>query len=75
VLNKARVESCIAEAFMCKEITDFSSMYFSRANNVNAHTMRYQIVKEVPLNFFNGRVKVLRLLVHIMLQMMSETIP
>jgi hypothetical protein len=34
--NKARVEGCIAEAFTCKEIINFSSMYFSRANNVNA---------------------------------------
>jgi hypothetical protein len=25
-------------------------MYFSCANNVNAHTMRYQIVEEVPLS-------------------------
>jgi hypothetical protein len=50
VCNKARVEGCIAEAFACKEITNFSSMYFSRANNVNAHTPQYQIVKEVPLD-------------------------
>jgi hypothetical protein len=30
--NKARVEGCIAEAFMCKETRNFSSKYFSRAN-------------------------------------------
>jgi hypothetical protein len=48
--NKARVEGCIEEAFMCKEITNFSSNYFSCANNVNAHTMRYHIVEEVPLS-------------------------
>jgi hypothetical protein len=36
VHNKARVEGCIVEAFACKEITNFSSMYFSCANNVNA---------------------------------------
>jgi hypothetical protein len=36
--NKARVEGYIAEAFTCKEITNFSSMYFSCNNNVNAHT-------------------------------------
>jgi hypothetical protein len=47
--NKARVEGCIAEAFACKEITNFSSKYFSRANNVNAHTMQYHIV-EAPLS-------------------------
>ena len=36
VRNKARVEGCIAEAFAAKEIINFSSKYFSRANNVNA---------------------------------------
>jgi hypothetical protein len=50
VRNKAWVEGCIAEAFTCKEITNFSSMYFSRANNLNAHTTRYHIVEEVPLS-------------------------
>jgi hypothetical protein len=40
VHNKARVEGCIAEAFTCKEITNFSSKYFKRVNNVNAHTTR-----------------------------------
>jgi hypothetical protein len=44
------VEGCIAEAFTCKEITNFSSMYFSRANNVNAPTMWYHIVRDVPLS-------------------------
>jgi hypothetical protein len=29
---------------------NFSSKYFSRANNVNAHTMWYHIVEEVPLS-------------------------
>jgi hypothetical protein len=50
VHNKARIEGCIAEAFMYKEITNFSSMYFSRVNNVNARTPRYHIVKEVSLS-------------------------
>jgi hypothetical protein len=50
VCKKTRVEGCIVEAFTCKEITNFSSKYFSRANNVNAHTMRYHIVEEVPLS-------------------------
>jgi hypothetical protein len=50
VRNKGRVEGCIAEAFTCKEITNFSSMYFSRANNVNAPTMWYHIVRDVPLS-------------------------
>jgi hypothetical protein len=49
VRNKSRVEGCIAEAFVCKEITNFSSKYFSCANNVNAHTTRYNIVEEVSL--------------------------
>jgi hypothetical protein len=48
--NKARVEGCNVEAFVCKEITNFSSKYFSCMNNENAHTMRYHIVKEVPLS-------------------------
>jgi hypothetical protein len=48
VCNKARVEGCIAEAFTCKEIMKFSSMYFSRANNVNAP--RYHIEEVVPLS-------------------------
>jgi hypothetical protein len=50
VRNKARVEGCIVEAFMCKEIMNFSSKYFSCANNGNAHTMRYHIVEEVLLS-------------------------
>jgi hypothetical protein len=50
VRNNTRVEGCIAEAFACKEIMNFSSKYFSRANNVNAHTTRYHIVEEVPLS-------------------------
>jgi hypothetical protein len=50
VHNKARVEGCIAKTFACKEITNFSSIYFSRANNVNAPTMRYHVVRDVPLS-------------------------
>jgi hypothetical protein len=50
VHNKTRVEGCIAEVFTCKEIINFSSKYFSRVNNVNAHTTRYLIVEEVPLS-------------------------
>jgi hypothetical protein len=47
VRNKAMVEGCIAEAFTCKEITNFSSMYFSHANNVNAPTTWYHAVRYV----------------------------
>jgi hypothetical protein len=36
VQNKARVEGCIGEAFAMREITLFSSKYFSDANNMNA---------------------------------------
>jgi hypothetical protein len=51
VHNKARVEGCVAEAFACKEITNFSSMYFSHANkNVNMPTMWYRVVRDVPLS-------------------------
>jgi hypothetical protein len=50
VRNKVRVEGCIMEAFACKAITNFSSMYFSRANNVNTPTTRYYVVKDVPLS-------------------------
>jgi hypothetical protein len=78
VRNKARVEGCITEAFTCKEITNFSSMYFSHANNVNAHMLRYHIEEVAPLSklkIFQWNVKVLGLLVHILLQMRSGTIP
>jgi hypothetical protein len=50
VCNKARVDGCITEAFVCKEIMNFPSKYFSRANNVNAHTTQYHIVEEVLLS-------------------------
>jgi hypothetical protein len=35
---------------VCKEIMNFSSMYFSHANNVNAPTTRYHVVKDVSLS-------------------------
>jgi hypothetical protein len=50
VRNKAMVEGCIAEAFACKEITNFSSIYFSRANNMNVPTIWYHAVRDVPLS-------------------------
>jgi hypothetical protein len=50
ICNKARVEVCITEAFACKEITNFSSMYFSRADNVNAPTTLYHVVRDVSLS-------------------------
>jgi hypothetical protein len=50
VRNKASVEGCIAEAFACKEITNFSSLYFSHVNNVNASTTWYHVVRDVLLS-------------------------
>jgi hypothetical protein len=38
------------KAFTCKEIANFSSKHFSRANNVNAHTTWYHKVEEVSLS-------------------------
>jgi hypothetical protein len=50
VRNKTRVEGCIVEAFTCKEITNFSSMYFSCANNMYTPITRYHVVRDVPLS-------------------------
>jgi hypothetical protein len=38
--NRARVEGCIVEAFMLKELAYFSSVYFAKEHNVNAPTMQ-----------------------------------
>jgi hypothetical protein len=38
------------DAFTYKEITNFSSMYFLRTNNVNAHTTWYTVVRDIPLS-------------------------
>jgi hypothetical protein len=46
--NRARVEGCIAEAFILKDVAHFSSVYFTEENNVNAPTMRYNIDEEPP---------------------------
>jgi hypothetical protein len=50
VRNKARFEGCIIEAVTCEEITNFSSMYFSCAKNVNAPTTWYHVVRDVLLS-------------------------
>jgi hypothetical protein len=50
VRNKVMVDGCITEAFACKEITNFTSMYFSCANNMNAPTTRYYVVRDVLLS-------------------------
>jgi hypothetical protein len=47
IRNKTSVEECIADAFSCKEITNFSNMYFSCANNMNALITRYHVVRDV----------------------------
>jgi hypothetical protein len=49
VQNKARVEGCIAKAFTVREITLFSSKYFSDTNNLNVQTTRYHIAEEAPM--------------------------
>jgi hypothetical protein len=37
--NKVKVEGCIAELFLLKEITYFSSVYFAEEHNVNVVTL------------------------------------
>jgi hypothetical protein len=49
VQNKAKVEGCIEEALAAKEITIFSSKYFSRENDINAHTMRCQFKQQASV--------------------------
>jgi hypothetical protein len=46
--NKARVEGCIAEKFKVKEITYFTSVYFTEHHNVNARTMQYHVNQDIP---------------------------
>jgi hypothetical protein len=46
--NRARVEGCITKAFMLKEITYFSSYYFTEEHNVNAPMMWYNMDEEPP---------------------------
>jgi hypothetical protein len=48
VQNKARVEGCIAGVFLLKEVSYFTSVYFTKEQNVYAPTMRYN-VDEKPL--------------------------
>jgi hypothetical protein len=48
VRNKARVEGCIAEAFALKEISQFSTRYFARANNMFAPSVRLHVENESP---------------------------
>jgi hypothetical protein len=39
VRNKARVEGCITEVFLLKEVSFFMSVYFVEEHNVYAHMM------------------------------------
>jgi hypothetical protein len=48
VHNKARVEGCITEEFKLKDITYFTSVYFTEYHNVNAPTMRYHVDEDIP---------------------------
>jgi hypothetical protein len=48
--NMARVEGSIAESFLLKEITYFSSVYFVEEHNVNARTLQYNVDEEPPLS-------------------------
>jgi hypothetical protein len=59
VRNKATVEGCIAEAFLLKEVSYFTSVYFAEEHNVYTATMRYNVDEEPPvsdLNIFQWRV-------------------
>jgi hypothetical protein len=58
ITNRARVEGCITEAFMLKEVAYFSSVYFAEEHNVNAPTMQYNVDEELPctdLSIFASR--------------------
>jgi hypothetical protein len=51
--NRARIEGCIAESFMLKEVPYFSSVYFAEEHNGNAPTMQYNVDEEPPyINLF-----------------------
>jgi hypothetical protein len=56
--NRARVEACITEAFILKEVAYFSSVYFAEEHNINAPTMQYNVDEEPPcsdLSIFASR--------------------
>jgi hypothetical protein len=46
--NRARVEGCITEAFILKEVAYFSSVYFAEEHNINAPIIRYNVDEEPP---------------------------
>jgi hypothetical protein len=51
--NKAKVEGSIAESFLLKEVTYFSSIYFVEEYNVNALTLQYNVDEEPPFSDLN----------------------
>jgi hypothetical protein len=56
--NRERVEGCIAETFILKEVAYISSVYFAEEHNFNAPMMRYNIDEEPPcsdLSIFASR--------------------
>jgi hypothetical protein len=58
VSNRARVEGCITEAFMLKEVAYFSCVYFVEEHNFNAPTMWYNVDEDHPcsdLSIFASR--------------------
>jgi hypothetical protein len=46
--NMSRVEECITEAFMFKEVAYFSRVYFTEEHIINAPTMWYNMDEEPP---------------------------
>jgi hypothetical protein len=46
--NRERVEGCIAEAFILKEVAYFSSVYIAEERNVNAPTMQHNVDEQPP---------------------------
>jgi hypothetical protein len=59
--NRVRVEGCIVEAFILKEVAYFSSIYFTVEHNVNAPMMQYNVDEEPPcsdISIFASRVTI-----------------
>jgi hypothetical protein len=59
--NRVRVEGCIVEEFILKEVAYFSSIYFTVEHNVNAPMMQYNVDEEPPcsdISIFASRVTI-----------------
>jgi hypothetical protein len=48
VHNKAKIKGCITKKIKLKEITYFSSVYFTEHHNVNGLTLRYHVDEDNP---------------------------